>query len=147
MLLRACLAILVSLTPPQAHHTRTHSAAIAAASEVAGDVWLGPAVEGSQPLYLLPNRDLDLAGFSLGLGIGDLTITFTSAGAPPPTIVDNGLPGILAAAWLNGLTLEAQQPLFLGYVEAGAGSPQLFGAVGNQRADGKPVVFRLLASR
>ena len=142
---RACLAIIVSLVLPGLQFTR--AAAVKTSSIVAGTVWLGPLVDGARPLYLLASRDLDLSGFSLGLGIGDQPILFTSSGAPAPMIVDNDLPGMLAVAWLDGLTLEARQPLFLGYVAAGPGTPQLFGAIGNQRADGKPVIFRLLAAQ
>jgi hypothetical protein len=44
--------------------------------------------------------------------------------APPPTLIDAGVPGMLAIAWLYGITIPRGSRLLLGWVQLPAsGSP------------------------
>ena len=91
--------------------------------EVAVGVW-------QVPVYLEARVDLHLAGLSFALAIGnqpgvrwlrsvagersgDLRVAMKA-----PTLVDAGLPGVLAVAWLEGLQVAAGQRLLLGYIVA-----------------------------
>jgi hypothetical protein len=81
------------------------------------------------PVYLEAARALELAGlsFSLGMtGLQPVTWNLEPGTAPPPTLVDPDVPGVLAVAWLEGLQVAAGQRLLLGYVEiAGAEAGRL----------------------
>jgi len=81
------------------------------------------------PVYLEAARDLELAGLSFSLGMTGLqpgTWNLEPGTAPPPTLVDPGVPSVLAVAWLEGLRVAAGQRLLLGYVEiAGAEAGRL----------------------
>ena len=75
------------------------------------------------PVYLEAGRDLELAGlsFSLRLESGKVepgTWNLEPGTAPPPTLVDPDVPGVLSIAWLEGLQVAAGQRLLLGYVVA-----------------------------
>ena len=127
--------------------------------EVAVGVW-------QVPVYLEARGDLDLAGLSFALAIdnqpgtrwlrfvagersGDLRVAMKA-----PTLVDAGLPGVLAVAWLDGLQVAAGQRLLLGYVEiAGAEAGRLpaatlqFHGISANAPDGSEVRVSPLAPR
>jgi len=94
--------------------------------EPAGRLQLGSPepVEGGGvriPVYLEAARDLELAGLSFSIGMTGLqpgTWNLKPGTAPPPTLVDADVPGVLAVAWLEGLQVAAGQRLPLGYVVA-----------------------------
>lgn len=113
---------------------------IATSQVYAGTVIIGPSQNGRRAIYLVADRDLSLVGLSIGLGVGQTQVRFTPAPDLPPSVSDTALPGVLAAAWLNGLTLPAGQRVLLGYV--GEGTVKLYGALGNG-TDGSDVSFRL----
>ncbi len=112
--------------------------------DYAGVVIVGPGQNGQRPVYLQADLDLPLAGFSLGLSVGQTTLPFAPASRLTPSLTDSPSPGVLAAAWLDGLNLTAGQPLLLGYIGAGAGAGPvtLYSASGNT-ADGHSISFRL----
>jgi hypothetical protein len=82
----------------------------------------GDPVEGQGiPVYAVTSGDLALAGLSFGLGTGDQqALHFVPSGAKP-TLVDEAVAGMLAAAWLEGVNLPAGRTL-VGYLQ-GASSP------------------------
>jgi hypothetical protein len=93
-------------------------------SEAAGRLQFGSprAAEGGAmriPVYLEADRALELAGLSFSIGMTGLrpgTWNLEPGTAPPPTLVDPDVPGVLAVAWLEGLQVAAGQRLLLGYV-------------------------------
>jgi hypothetical protein len=96
-------------------------------AEAAGRLELGlpQAAEGGGamhvPVYLQAARDLELAGLSFSIGMRGLqpgTWNLKHGTAPPPTLIDADVPGMLAVAWLEGLQMAAGQRLLLGYVVA-----------------------------
>jgi adhesin/invasin len=96
------------------------------------ELGLPQAAEGGAlrvPVYLEAARDLELAGLSFSLGMTGLqpgTWNLEPGTAPPPTLIDTDVPGVLAVAWLEGLQVAAGQRLLLGYVEiAGAEAGRL----------------------
>jgi len=111
-----------------------------------------PAEDGAErvAVYLSAYRDLDLGGLSLALGWTDsspaaqATLRFIPAAAGAPALLDNGLPGTIAAAWLGGLRLRAGQRLLLGFVDLPAAGqpvalPLLYGVKANDRETGRQV--------
>jgi len=73
------------------------------------------------PVYLEAARALELAGLSFSIGMTGLqpgNWNLEPGTAPPPTLVDPDVPGVLAVAWLEGLQVAAGQRLLLGYVVA-----------------------------
>jgi len=117
--------------------------AVRSPDQYAGALFVGALVNGQRPVYLLADQALSLAGFSLGLGVGNTRIQFVSAPGLSPSLVDTEVPGVLAAAWLNGLSLPAGERVLLGYIGAPEGSVKLFGASGNTADSGRTVHFRL----
>jgi uncharacterized repeat protein (TIGR01451 family) len=101
-------------------------------------------------VYLAAYRDVDLGGLSLALGWTDSSLAaqaplrFVSAAAGAPALLDNRLPGTIAAAWLGGLRLRAGQRLLLGFVDLPAAGgqvsfPVLHGVKANDRTTGRQV--------
>ena len=111
-----------------------------------------PAADGAArvAVYLSAHRDLDLGGLSLALGWTDsspaaqATLRFIPAAAGAPALLDDGLPGAIAAAWLGRLQLRAGQRLLLGFVDLPAAGgqvsfPVLHGVKANDRTTGRQV--------
>jgi hypothetical protein len=74
------------------------------------------------PVYLQATQQLQLAGLSVafsGLGRGQ-TARFIAGEAGTPSLVDTGVPGMLAIAWLDGITVPRGSRLLLGWVEVNA---------------------------
>jgi hypothetical protein len=100
------------------------------------------------PVYLTAGEALDLAGLGFSLGVaaeGTRSRLRFAAGRQAPSVADDGLPGTLALAWLDGLRLAAGRRLLLGYVGLGAtgrrsagSSLKIFG-VSATTADGRDV--------
>jgi hypothetical protein len=111
-------------------------------NEPVGVVIVGPPQNGLRAIYVQADIDLALAGFSVGVGIGQTQLTFSPTADLPPSVTDTALAGVLSAAWLNGLTLPAGQRVLLGSVAAGAGPVTLYGASGDTTA-GRNATFRL----
>jgi hypothetical protein len=81
-------------------------------------------------IYLRANSGLSLLGLSFALGAeGKLQFM---PGQLAPSVTDTGLPGILAAAWLEGIDLKAGDRILLGYVDS-AGPIHFFGVSANDR--------------
>lgn len=111
----------------------------------------GPAGDGWQrtAVFLRATADLDLAGLSFSLtSASDSQLRFMPSDHPP-SIMDTGLAGNLALAWLNGWTARAGQRVLLGYAETPPGSsPLAFHALSASAAsDGRNVVLDSGSSR
>jgi hypothetical protein len=83
----------------------------------------------SVPVYIQASSATTLQGLafaivSLGGGVPGLSWQPGSVGSP--SLMDRGVPGSIALAWLQDLNLPAGQSTLLGYmVSTGAGAPQL----------------------
>ena len=122
-----------------------------------GSIWFGSAQPGQGgaarvPVYLHAGTDagngVNLAGLSLSVaseGSG-VALQFIPVEVGPPSVTDNGLPGVMAVAWLKGLRIPAGDVL-IGYVQASgvdaaASFPLVFyGVDANMLADGRSVRF------
>jgi len=109
------------------------------------------------PVYLQTARDLQLAGLSFSIettGLQPGTWNLKPGTAPPPTLVDADVPGVLAVAWLEGITIPRGNRLLLGWVEftprAGAVSllpiPLSFRSVDAVGSDLRPLALSLPGS-
>jgi sugar lactone lactonase YvrE len=81
-----------------------------------------PVAAGQQraPIYLQARQTLAGVALTFGLGDGQSPLHFIANPAAPPSLLEDTQPGVVAAAWLNGLTLPSGRTLLLGYV---AGPP------------------------
>jgi hypothetical protein len=77
-------------------------------------------------VYLTSEKNLSLSGISFALEAG----VFAPVEGLAPTLLDTGLPGKAAAAWLSGLELSANKPLLLGYLPRLLNDPVVYGASG-----------------
>ena len=72
------------------------------------------------PVYLQATQQLQLAGLSFSVRFSAERGTWNPepGTSPAPTLVDTGVPGMLAIAWLDGITIPRGSRLLLGWVEA-----------------------------
>ena len=138
-----------------------------AAEPVSGALEFGEAevVAGSVrvPVYLRAAEDLALEELSLSLGVTPTVsntvsqavsqpLRFLAGEAPLPTIIDSGVPGVLAVAWFeSGLYAVAGQEKLLGYVDMPGTDPaalplQLYGVEANAVGDRHSVRMSLQGS-
>jgi uncharacterized repeat protein (TIGR01451 family) len=74
------------------------------------------------PVYLEARQNLVRVAVTLGLGDQKSQLRFVATPDTPPSLAQDSELGIVAAAWLNGLSVPAGQRLLLGYVEGPAGA-------------------------
>jgi len=89
------------------------------------------------PIYLSAGNGIALSSLSFSLGAegSSAQMRFEAVEGPQPSLVDSGVPGVLAMAWFQGgLSVSAGEKLLLGYAkmglsEDGSGIPmRVFGA-------------------
>lgn len=93
------------------------------------------------PIFLESGGDLRLAGVSVAFGVAHGALRFVPAGGVQPAVTDDGVPGMVAVAWLGSLRVGAGERLLLGTLEmpsAAAGSLVVHGADAVAE-DGRPV--------
>ncbi len=118
-----------------------------------GSIWVDEAQllgdgRARVPVYLRAGENLDLAGLSFAVGVdGQVnSVQFVPAEVGPPSLTDNGVPGTLALAWLNGLQLPART-LLIGYIEVSGVSSatnfsvRFYGVDAGLRETGRSVQF------
>ncbi len=93
----------------------------------AGALIIGPVerqADGSEraPVYLSATEDLTRIAVTFGLGDQQSQLRFTAAPGFEPSLVQDGQLGVVAAAWLDGITVPAGGRLLLGYVGGPAGA-------------------------
>jgi len=71
-------------------------------------------------VYLQAGRDLVGVAVTFGLGDQQSPLQFVNAADPPPSLVQDSQVGVVALAWLQGVTVRAGERFLLGYV---AGPP------------------------
>jgi hypothetical protein len=95
-------------------------------AEIGGTLLLGSA-EGSGtaqervPVYLQAGRDLVRVALTFGLGDQKSQLRFEAAPGTVPSMLQDGQPGYVVAAWLEGLNVNAGQRLLLGYIVGPSG--------------------------
>jgi beta-glucanase (GH16 family) len=73
-------------------------------------------------VYLEAHADLSRIALTFGVGDGKTELSFTPAPEAPPSLVQDSQTGVVAAAWLGGITLASSQRMQLGYVSGPAGA-------------------------
>ncbi len=74
------------------------------------------------PVYLEATENLSRVAVTFGLGDQRSQLRFAAAPGLQPSLVQDGQLGIVAAAWFDGVTVQAGGRLLLGYVTGPAGS-------------------------
>jgi hypothetical protein len=80
------------------------------------------AAEVRVPVYLEAKQDLVRIALTFALGDQQSPLRFVAAPGPPASVVQDSQPGVVVAAWLNGVSVRAGERLLLGYVTAPAGA-------------------------
>jgi hypothetical protein len=73
-------------------------------------------------VYLEARQDLTRVAVTFALGDQESQLRFVAAAGTPPSLAQDSQLGVVAAAWLNGVSLPAGQRLLLGYVTGPAGA-------------------------
>jgi hypothetical protein len=81
------------------------------------------------PVYLRAGRDLYRVALTFALGDRRTPLRYEAAGAAP-SLVQDSQPGVVALAWLDGVTLRAGEQALLGYIAAPSGAGATIGAFG-----------------
>ena len=82
------------------------------------------------PVYLKAGSDLARVAVTFALGDQRSRLRFVTTAETPPSLMQDSQPGVVAAAWLEGVSIRAGEWLLLGYV---AGPP---GALANLKVYG-----------
>ena len=78
------------------------------------------ATEERVPVYLEAAQDLLHVAVTFGLGDRQSQLRFVATAVTPPSLVQDGQLGVVAAAWLDGVSVRAGERLLLGYVSGPA---------------------------
>jgi hypothetical protein len=95
-----------------------------------GDPEKSAEAEERVPVYLKAGRDLARVAVTFALGDQRSRLRFVTTAETPPSLMQDSQPGVVAAAWLEGVSIRAGERLLLGYV---AGPP---GALANLKVYG-----------
>jgi hypothetical protein len=74
------------------------------------------------PVYLEASQDLVRVAMTFALGDRRSNLRFVAAAEAPPSLIEDSQTGVVAVAWLNGVSVPAGQRLLLGYVTGSAGA-------------------------
>jgi hypothetical protein len=74
------------------------------------------AAEEQIPVYVEAGRDLVRVAVTFALGDQQSRLSFVSTAKTPPSLVQDSQVGVVAAAWLDGVSVPAGGRLLLGYV-------------------------------
>jgi hypothetical protein len=113
-----------SISPTEVSRRSAAPARLQAAAQ--GALLLG-APEGSSdaseriPVYLEARQDLVRVAVTFGLGDQQSQLRFVPAVETPPSLAQDGQLGVVAAAWLEGVSVRAGERLLLGYVTGPVG--------------------------
>ena len=80
------------------------------------------AAEERVPVYLEAGRDLVRVAVTFALGDQRSQLRFVTTPDTPPSLAQDSQLGVVAVAWLEGVTVRAGERLLLGYVEGPAGA-------------------------
>ena len=102
------------------------SAAPRPQSAIQGALALGPpedvsATEERIPVYLEASQNLLNVAVTFGLGDGQSQLRFVPTAETPPSLAEDSQLGVVAAAWLDGVSVRLGERLLLGYI---AGPPE-----------------------
>jgi hypothetical protein len=87
-----------------------------------GDPEKSSEAEERVPVYLKAGRDLTRVAVTFALGDQRSHLRFVTTAETPPSLKQDSQPGVVAAAWLEGLSVRAGERLLLGYVVGPAGA-------------------------
>ena len=120
------------------------------ASQVpAGTLALGhpePFGEGEErvPVYLEARQDMARVAVTFGLGDGQSPLRFAPTVDTPPSLAQDSQLGMVAVAWLDGVSVRAGERLLLGYIVGPAAFPRnltLYGLSASGLDDKRAVVL------
>ena len=74
------------------------------------------------PVYLQAAEALSRVAVTFAVGDGRSALRFVEAPGVAPSLANDSQPGVVAAAWLQGVSASVGERLLLGYVEGPAGT-------------------------
>jgi hypothetical protein len=74
------------------------------------------------PVYLEAKQGLDQVGVTFAVGDGKSQLRFIGMAQTPASLAQDSQLGVVAAAWLDGVSVPAGGRLLLGYVAGPAGA-------------------------
>jgi hypothetical protein len=74
------------------------------------------------PVLLKAERDLARVAVTFALGDQRSNLRFVATAETPPSLAQDGQPGVVAVVWVEGLSVPAGEQLLLGYVAGPAGA-------------------------
>ena len=108
--------------------------------------------DGSEraPVYLSAAQDLTRVAVTFGLGDGRSQLQFTPAAGATPSLLEERSLGVVAAAWLDGVSVQAGGRLLLGYVAGPSGTLaniEIYGVSASGLDDNREVRLEAKAAR
>jgi hypothetical protein len=96
-------------------------------ADVQGALVLGSPERSSEgeerlPVYLEAGRDLVRVAVTFALGDQRSQLRFVATAETPPSLAQDSQLGVVAVAWLDGVSVRAGERLLLGYVAGPAGA-------------------------
>jgi hypothetical protein len=96
------------------------------------------------PVYLEARQSLVRVAVTLALGDQRSPLRFVATAGEPPSLANDSQAGVVAVAWLNGLSVQAGERLLLGYVAGPAGASgrlKVYGVSGSALDDNREVLL------
>jgi hypothetical protein len=93
-------------------------------------------------VYLEAGRDLVRVAVTFALGDQRSQLRFAPTADTPPSLAQNGQLGVVAAAWLEGVSVRAGDRLLLGYVvgpEGASANLKIYGVSASGLDDNREV--------
>jgi hypothetical protein len=109
---------------------------------VLGSAELSGAGYEHAPVYLEAAHDLVRVAVTLGLGDQRSLLRFVAAPDLPPSLLEDGQPGVVAAAWFSGISVPAGGRVLLGYLTGPVGTlgtVQMYGVSASGLDDNREV--------
>jgi hypothetical protein len=114
-----------SIAPAEVSRESVASPALVSAAR--GALAFGPPEQSGEteeraPVYLEARRDLAHVAVTFALGDQHSQLRFVPTAETPPSLAQDSQLGVVAAAWLGGVSVQAGNRLLLGYVAGPAGA-------------------------
>jgi hypothetical protein len=143
----ACTSSASSIAPAEVSRNSAAPPRVRAAAQgalVLGNPERAGAGTERVPVYLEASRDLVRVAVTFALGDQQSQLRFVPTAETPASLAQDSQTGVVAVAWLSGVSVPAGQRLLLGYVEGSAGAAanlEVYGISASGLDDNRDVVL------